>query len=203
MLLYEDSRAPNPRRVRIFLAEKGIEVERRHIDIMAEEHKAADMLARNPMARTPFLELDDGRVIAESIAICRYFEALQPEPALFGRDPVEIGMVEMWQRRVEQNLLMPVSFAFRHGNPRMAHLETPQVPAWAEANRPKILEALAFLDGELGARAFIAGDTYSVADITALCAIDFMRVLKLAPGEEHPHLRRWHGEVSSRPSAKA
>lgn len=203
MLLYEDSRAPNPRRVRIFLAEKGIEVERRHIDIMTEEHKSTDMLARNPMARTPFLELDDGRVIAESIAICRYFEALHPVPALFGRDPVEIGMVEMWQRRVEQNLLMPVSFAFRHGNPRMAHLETPQIPDWAEANRPKIAEALAFLDGELGTRAFIAGDAYSVADITALCAIDFMRVLKISLGEEHPHLSRWHGEASSRPSAKA
>jgi len=203
MLLYEDSRAPNPRRVRIFLAEKGIEMERRHIDIMTEEHKSADMLARNPMARTPFLELDDGRVIAESIAICRYFEALKPEPALFGRDPVEIGMVEMWQRRVEQNLLMPVSFAFRHGNPRMAHLETPQIPAWAEANRPKIAAALAFVNSELEARSYIAGDAYSVADITALCAIDFMRVLKLALGEEHPHLRRWHGDVSSRPSAKA
>jgi glutathione S-transferase len=203
MLLYEDNRAPNPRRVRIFLAEKGIEVERRHIDIMAEEHKRADMLARNPMARTPFLELDDGRVIAESIAICRYFEALQPQPALFGRDPVEIGLVEMWQRRVEQNLLMPVSFAFRHGNPRMAHLETPQIPAWAEANRPKIAETLAFLDGELETRPFIAGDAYSVADITALVSIDFMRVLKLGLGEGHPHLGRWHGEVSGRPSAKA
>ncbi len=203
MLLYEDKRAPNPRRVRIFLAEKGIEVERRHIDIMAEEHKTADMLARNPMARTPFLELDDGRVIAETIAICRYFEALDPEPALFGRDPVEIGIVEMWQRRVEQGLLMPVSFAFRHGNPRMAHLETPQVPAWAEVNLAKIAEALAFLNSELAGRAFIAGDAYSVADITALCAIDFMRVLKLTPGEEHPHLCRWHGDVSGRPSAAA
>ena len=203
MLLYEDKRAPNPRRVRIFLAEKGIEIERRNIDIMAEEHKAADMLARNPMARTPFLELDDGRVIAESIAICRYFEALQPEPALFGRDPVEIAMVEMWQRRVEQGLMMPVSFAFRHGNPRMAHLENPQVPAWAEVNLPKIGEALNFLNGELSGRAFIAGDAYSVADITALCAIDFMRVLKMAPGEQHPHLRRWHGDVSGRPSAAA
>jgi glutathione S-transferase len=203
MLLYEDSRAPNPRRVRIFLAEKDIEVERRHVDIMAGEHKAPDMLARNPMARTPFLELDDGRVIAESIAICRYFEALQPEPALFGRDPVDVGLVEMWQRRMEHNLLLPVSFAFRHGNPRMAHLETPQVPAWAAANLHRIGEALAFLDAELAGRAFIAGDAYSVADITALCAVDFMRVLKLALTDEHPNLRRWHGEVSCRPSAGA
>jgi glutathione S-transferase len=203
MLLYEDNRAPNPRRVRIFLAEKGIEVERRHLDIMAGEHKLPEMLALNPMGRTPFLELDDGRVIAESIAICRYFEARHPTPALFGRDAVEIGMVEMWQRRVEQGLFMPISFAFRHGNPRMAGLESPQVPSWAEANRPKIGEALAFLDGGLADRPFIAGDRYSVADITALCAIDFMRVLRLSLGEEHPHLRRWHGEVSARPSAKA
>lgn len=203
MLLYEDNRAPNPRRVRIFLAEKGIEVERRHLDIMAGEHKRPEMLALNPMARTPFLELDDGRVIAESIAICRYFEALHRTPALFGRDAVDIGMVEMWQRRVEQGLFMPISFAFRHGNPRMAGLESPQVAAWAEANRPKIGEALAFLDGVLADRPFIAGDRYSVADITALCAIDFMRVLRLSLGEEHPHLRRWHGEVSARPSAKA
>jgi glutathione S-transferase len=203
MLLYEDMRAPNPRRVRIFLAEKGIGVERRHVDIMTGGHKAPDMLARNPMARIPFLELDDGRVIAESIAICRYFEALNPEPALFGRDPVEIGMVEMWQRRVEHNLLLAVSFAFRHGNPRMAQLESPQVPAWAEANLPRIAAALAFLDSELAHRAFIAGDAYSVADITALCAIDFMRVLKLALGDEHAHLRRWHAQVSARPSAGA
>ena len=203
MLLYEDNRAPNPRRVRIFLAEKGIEVERRQVDIMSGEHKTPEMLALNPMARLPFLVLDDGRVIAETMAVCRYFEALHPAPALFGRDPVDQGLVEMWQRRVEQNLLMPVSFAFRHGNPRMAGLEAPQVPAWAEANRPRIAEALAFLDGELGRRRFIAGDAYTVADITALCAIDFMRVLRLSLGGEHPHLGRWHGEVAARPSAAA
>jgi len=203
MLLYEDNRAPNPRRVRIFLAEKGITVERRNIDIMTGEHKNAPMLARNPAARVPFLELDDGRVIAESIAICRYFEALQPKPPLFGRDAVEIGMVEMWQRRVEQNLLMPVSFAFRHGNPRMAHLETPQISEWAVANLPKVGEALKFFDGQLTNRPFIAGDAFTVADITALCAIDFMRVLKLSLDEKHPYLSRWHAEVSSRASARA
>ena len=203
MILIEDNRAPNPRRVRIFLAEKGVEVERRHIDIMAEEHKSDDMLKRNPFMRIPVLELDDGTCICEAMAICRYFEALHPEPSLFGRTPVELATVEMWQRRMELYLMHPIAHAFRHSNPKMAHLEAPQFPEWGQSNVPKIHYMLDHLDSELASREFIAGSFYSVADIDALCAIDFMRVARVQMKDEHTNLRRWHERVSARPSAGA
>jgi glutathione S-transferase len=203
MKLYEDQRAPNPRRVRIFLAEKAIEVPRQQLDIMSQEHKAPDMLKLNPFARLPILELDDGQVICETMAICRYFEAIKPEPRLFGTDPADQAMVEMWQRRVEQGLFMPISFAFRHSHPRMSELEVPQIRQWGEANLAKVTTMLDFLDAELGQRPFMAGERFSVADITALCAVDFMKVVRLSLGDGHANLRRWHGDVSSRPSASA
>jgi len=203
MKLYEDQRAPNPRRVRIFLAEKGIEVPRQQVDIMSEEHKDPAIANLNPFTRLPILELDDGRVICESLAICRYFEAVQPEPRLFGTDAFDQAMVEMWQRRVELMLFMPVSYAFRHSHPRMARLEVPQVKEWAEANLARIPGMLDYFDGELGQRPYIAGDRFSVADITALCAVDFMKLVRLSLGEGHANLRRWHAEASARPSASA
>ena len=203
MKLYEDQRAPNPRRVRIFLAEKGIDVPRQQVDIMAQEHRGPEIAKLNPFARLPILELDDGQVICESLAICRYFEAVQPEPRLFGTDALDQAMVEMWQRRVEQMLFMPVSYAFRHGHPRMAELEVPQVKQWAEANLARVPQMLEYLDGELAQRSYMAGDRFSVADITALCAVDFMKVVRMSLGDAHPNLRRWHAEVSSRPSASA
>lgn len=202
MKLYEDQRAPNPRRVRIFLAEKGIEVPRQQVDIMTGEHKQAAMSKLNPFERLPILELDDGQVICESLAICRYFEVVQPDPPLFGTDALDQAMVEMWQRRVEQNLYMPVSYAFRHSHPRMASLEVPQVREWGEANLARVPKMLDYFDGELEGRQYIAGDRYSVADITALCAVDFMKVVRLSL-DGHGNLRRWHGEVSGRPSASA
>jgi glutathione S-transferase len=202
MKLYEDQRAPNPRRVRIFLAEKGIEVPRQQVDIMAGEHKGPAIAKLNPFERLPILELDDGNVICESLAICRYFEAVQPDPPLFGAGALDQAMVEMWQRRVELSLFMPVSFAFRHGHPRMAHLEVPQVKEWGEANLARIPKMLGYFDGELRDRQFMAGERYSVADITALCAVDFMKVVKLSL-DGHENLRRWHGDVSGRPSASA
>ena len=203
MKLYEDQRAPNPRRVRIFLAEKGIEVPRQQVDIMAQEHKGLAIAKLNPFARLPILELDDGQVICESLAICRYFEALQPEPRLFGAEPLDQAMVEMGQRRVEHMLFMPISYAFRHGHPRMAELEVPQVKEWAETNLARVPRMLDYLDGELGKRKFMAGNQYSVADITALCAIDFMKVVRLSIGDSQANLRRWYSEVSGRPSASA
>jgi glutathione S-transferase len=202
MKLYEDQRAPNPRRVRIFLAEKGIEVPRQQVDIMAGEHKGSAISKLNPFERLPILELDDGQVICESLAICRYFEAVQPDPPLFGVGALGQALVEMWQRRVELSLFMPVSFAFRHGHPRMAHLEVPQVKEWGEANLARIPKMLDYFDGELKGRQFMAGDQYSVADITALCAVDFMKVVRLSL-DGHENLRRWHGQVSARPSASA
>ncbi|HVY41526.1 MAG TPA: glutathione S-transferase, partial [Hyphomicrobiaceae bacterium] len=190
-------------RVRIFLAEKGIEVPFEELDLMKGELKTPEFTKVNSFQRVPVLVLDDGTAIAETIAICRYFEAQKPEPALFGKGALGTATVEMWNRRVELNLLFPVSQAFRHLHPAMAHLEVPQVAAWGEANKPKALEALAILDRELGRSRYIAGDDFSVADITALVAVDFMKPARIQRPEEFKNVTRWHTEVSSRPSAKA
>ena len=202
MKIIEDKIAPNPRRVRIFLAEKGIEVPFEQLDIMKEEHRSAEFTNLNLAQRIPVLVLDNGEVISESIAICRYFEALQPEPALMGTGPDEIGRIEMWQRRLEFLLLAPIANVLRHTNPAMAALEQPQVAEWGEVNRPKVTAFLEILDNELAGRAFMAGDAFSVADITALVAVDFMRVIRMKL-DGYENLQRWHGEVSARPSAKA
>jgi glutathione S-transferase len=201
--LYDGGRAPNPRRVRIFLAEKDITVPLEPVDLGALQHKSPAYTAINPLQRLPALRLDDGTVIAESIAICRYFEAIAPDPPLFGRGAKDGALVEMWNRRVELHLLLPVSAVFRHLHPSMQQLEQPQVPAWAEANKPRVAEFLSFLDGELKTRPFIAGEHYTVADITALVAVDFMKPAKLTVPEELSRLRRWHADVSARPSARA
>jgi glutathione S-transferase len=203
MKLYDGGRAPNPRRTRIFLAEKGIKLPIEQIDLGALEQMSAEYAAVNPLKRVPALELDDGTVITESIAICRYFEALQPEPPLFGRGTLESARVEMWNRRMELHLLFPVSHVFRNSHPAMKAMEVPQVPAWAEANKPRILDFINFLDGELRDRPYITGDTFTVADITGLVAIDFMKPAKLSVPEELKHLKRWHAEVSGRSSASA
>jgi glutathione S-transferase len=202
MKLLDGGRAPNPRRVRIFLAEKGISVPIEKVDLGALEHRSAEFTALNPMQRVPVLVLDDDSVITESMAICRYFEGLRPEPPLFGRGAKEEALVEMWNRRVEFNLYGPVSAVFRHLHPSMKELED-QVPEWGEANKPRALEFLAFLDTQLRDRLFIAGDHYTVADITGLVAVDFMRPAKLTIPEELTSLRRWHAQVSTRPSATA
>jgi glutathione S-transferase len=203
MKLYDSARAPNPRRVRIFLAEKSISIPTQQVDLGAMQQKSAAYTTVNPLQRVPALVLDDGTVLTESIAICRYFEALQPEPQLFGRVGLEAAVIEMWNRRVELHLYFPVSHVFRHLHPAMKDLEVPQVAAWGEANRPRVHDFLALLNNELVNRVFIAGDTFSVADISALVAVDFMKPAKLAVPEELTHLRRWHAQVSARPSAAA
>jgi glutathione S-transferase len=203
MKLYDGGRAPNPRRTRIFLAEKGIKLPLEPIDLGAMQHRSAAYTAVNPIQRVPALELDDGTVITESIAICRYFEELQPEPPLFGRGALEIARVEMWNRRLELHFLFPVSHVFRNSHPAMKEMEVPQVPAWAEANKPRVLEFVALLDRELVDRPFVAGDKFTVADITGLVAVDFMKPAKLAVPDELKNLKRWHAEVSARPSAAA
>jgi glutathione S-transferase len=203
MKLYDFSLAPNPRRVRIYLAEKGIKVPTELIDLGAMQHKTAAYAAINPLRRVPALMLDDGTVIAESIAICRYFEALNPLPPMFGRSAVEQAMVEMWNRRLEQHLFYPVTQVFRHLHPAMKAFEVPQLAAWGEVNKPQVAEFLPILDRQLETSAFVCGTDYSVADITALVAIDFMKPAKLAAPAEHRNIARWHAEVSARPSAKA
>lgn len=203
MRLYDGGRAPNPRRVRIFMAEKGISVPLEQVDITKGEHKSEAYTSLNPMQRIPSLVLDDGTVISESVAICRYFEGIQPEPLLFGRNPTESALVEMWQRRMEFELLLPVAAVFRHTHPAMAELEVPQVADWAEANRSKPERYLAFLDLYLEGREFLLGDYFSVADITGLVALDFMRLPKIAIPEGLSNVKRWHAALAARPSATA
>ncbi len=203
MKLYDGGRAPNPRRTRIFLAEKGIKLPLEQIDLGSLQQMSADYAKINPLKRVPALVLDDGTVITESIAICRYFEALQPDPPLFGRGALQTARIEMWNRRLEMNLLFPVAQVFRNTHPAMKEMEVPQVPAWAEANKPRISEFIAIVDGELKGRPYIAGDDFSVADITGLVALDFMKPAKLAVPDELENLKRWHAELAARPSAAA
>jgi glutathione S-transferase len=203
MKLYDGGRAPNPRRVRIYLAEKGITVPLEPIDLGLFDHKSPAFTAINPLQRVPALVLDDGVVITESIAICRYFEVLNPQPSMFGIGAVGQALVEMWTRRVEQNLYQAVSQAFRHLHPSMKTMEVPQVAEWGEANKTKALDFLPVLDHQLGTAPFVAGEHYSVADITALVAVDFMKPARLAVPPTLRNLLRWHAEVSMRPSAKA
>lgn len=203
MKLYDGGRAPNPRRVTVFLAEKGIEVELVPVDMGAFGHRSPEVTALNPLQRLPVLKLDDGTVITESVAICRYFEELHPEPPLFGSGILGRTLVEMWNRRVELIYLGAVAAAFRHTHPAMKEWEVPQVAEWGEANRPKALKFLEFLDVELGTREFIAGDDYSIADITAMIGFEFMKPARIERPDHLKNVMRWFGEVSSRPSAKS
>jgi glutathione S-transferase len=203
MKILQTKTAPNPRRVRIFLAEKGIEVPYEEMDMMKGALKAPEFARLNPFQRVPVLILDDGTPISETMAICRYFEETKPEPALFGQGPKQRAVVEMWSRRMELGLLFNVAQAFRHLHPAAAALEVPQVAAWGEANKPRAQEVMQILDAELGSRRFIAGDAYSVADITALVAMDFCKPARVERPAGLKNLARWHEDVSARPSAKA
>ncbi len=203
MKILDEKRSPNPRRVRVYLAEKGIDVPFERVDIMTGAAKTPEYTALNPTQRVPVLILDDGTAISETMAICRYFEALQPEPSLFGRTPLEIAQIEMWNRRAELNFAFSVAQVFRHLHPAMAELEKPQVPAWAEANKPRVAEIIAIFDHALGKTRFLAGDRFSVADITAAIATDFMKLARLAVPEEAANFKRWYEEVRSRPSYNA
>jgi len=203
MKLYNSSTAPNPRRVRIFLAEKGIQVPIEEVDIVKAANREPEFRRKNPMAAVPVLELDDGTCIAESVAICRYFEEVQPEPPLFGiADARDRALVEMWNRRMGFALLIPIADAFRQRH-EFFKGRIRQVPAYAEAQKLNAEESLQWLDGELAGRRFIAGERFTIADITAMVAIDFGRVSKIAIKPEQQNLARWHAEVAARPSARA
>jgi glutathione S-transferase len=202
LLLHDSKPAPNPRRVRIFLAEKGIAVPTVQVDLGKGETRSPEFLARNPMGGVPVLELDDGTAIAESVAICRYFEEIQPAPPLLGVDPRDRALVEMWQRRMEWELFRQVTMCFQNTHAFFkGRIE--QVPAYGEVCRKNARARLAWLDGELAGRPFVAGDRYTIADVTALVAIDFGRVVDVRVAPDQKHLARWHESVSSRPSAKA
>lgn len=203
MKILETRLAPNPRRVRIFLAEKGIAVPFEEHDLMKGALKTAEFTKVNKLQRVPVLVLDDGTALTETVAICRYFEELQPLPALFGTGALGRATVEMWNRRMELGLLFSVAQAFRHTHPAMAPLEVPQVKEWGEANKPKAIEIIKMLDEQLAVHRFVAGPDYSIADITALVAIDMLRLARIERPSGVDHLDRWYTEISARASTKA
>jgi glutathione S-transferase len=196
---YHTPRAPNPRRTDIFFAEKGFEVERVAVDLMQGAHRDAAYLAKTGVPQVPALELSDGTVLVEVPAICRYVEALCPEPNMLGRDPLETAVIEMWQRRVELRLMATVAACFRHTNPRMAALED-QCADWGSVNADRIDERLGELDRRLRGREWIAADRVTLADITGVVAVDFLRILKREVPQEMEALRDWHARMKARPS---
>lgn len=194
--------APNPRRVRIFLAEKGIDLAETQIDMRKREHKSPEHRARNSLGQIPTLELDDGTTISETVAICRYFEEIQPTPRLFGETAVEKATVDMWVRRVEFVAMMPVGNFWRHAHPYTAALLT-QFKDFGESNKEAYANAQRWLDKELEGHPFIAGDAYTMADICALSTVDFATWIGLPLDPAHANLNAWHARVSARPSAAA
>jgi glutathione S-transferase len=200
--LYDSQLAPNPRRVRIFLAEKGISVPSEQVDIAKAVNRKPPFLAKNPMGGVPVLELDDGTCVAESVAICRYFEETQPQPPLMGVDARDRALVEMWNRRMEFEVFVPIAQVFRNSHAFFkGRIE--QVPEFGEVCRRSVTKRLDWLDQELAGRDFVAGERFTIADITALVGLDFGRVSDIRIQSGQKNLARWHEAVSSRPSAKA
>ena len=202
MKILEFTQAPNPRRVRVFLAEKGLQVPFEQVNLGTADNRKPEFLKINPMGGVPVLQLDDGTYIAESVAICRYFEDVKPEPNLMGRDAKEKAVIEMWNRRMEFEILSMTAGSFRNTSDFFKG-RIPQVPEYGKICKEAALKRLEWLDGELANRKFIAGDRYTIADITALIGIDFGRTTGIKIGDNQKNLARWHQEVSSRPSAKA
>ena len=204
MKLYDSHRAPNPRRVRWVMAEKGIEdVEIVEIDIMVGEHKSPDYREKVGVPHVPALELDDGAVVSESLAIGRYLEAVYPEPNLFGHDAREQAVIEMWTRRCEFYLANPIMLNVRHSHPALAALEATQVPQVADYNRLAAEKYMRSLDRRLAEHEFIAEDRFTIADIVAVVGLDFARLIRYRPPEELTHLARWLETCRARPAAKA
>lgn len=203
MKLFDSQRAPNPRRVRWCMAEKGIDnIEIVPIDIMKGEHRAPEYRDRAGLAQVPVLDMDDGTAITESIAICRYLESLYPEPNLFGRDAKETAVIEMWTRRAEMMLATPLMLTVRHSHPALAALEQ-QVPEIAAAHLAGAQRALKMFDRQLEQNAFIAGDRFTIADIVAFTGLDFARMVKFRPDESLLHVARWADAMRQRPAAAA
>ena len=200
--LYNHAVAPNPRRVRIFAAEKGIELSLEEVDILAGQSRTSEFLAKNSSGGVPVLELDDGSYLSESVAICRYLEGLHPEPNLLGRDLREQAEIERWNRRIELELFAAIGRTVQNTSP-IFQGRFKQFPDYGEAQRT-VYQRLERMDRELNGHQFVAGDRFTIADITALVAIDIggrLADIEIAP--ELAYLTRWHELVSSRPSAKA
>jgi glutathione S-transferase len=200
--LLDSAMAPNPRRVRFFIAEKGVDVPVEQIDIGKAENRKPEFLAKNPMGTVPVLELDDGTYLAESVAICRYFEETHPEPPLMGVDTQDRALVEMWNRRMELEVMSPVAQSFRNTHEFFKGRIT-QVPEYGAACKASALKRLEWLDEVLADREFVAGDRFTIADITAVIGIDFGRITDIRIAPEQKNLARWHETVSARPAAKA
>ena len=208
MKLYDMKMAPNPRRVRMFLAEKGIDVPMVETDVVKGDNLKADFLAVNPRGLVPTLQLDDGTVIDESVAICRYFEAVQPEPNLLGRTPVELGLIESWQRRIELDGMTAVGWVFRNSVPQFSTRAFPgskpssaQMPELVERGRVLLMDFYAMMDRHLDGRSHVICERFTIADITLLITLDFAKWVKLRPDAAHPNLLRWYAAVKERPSA--
>ena len=202
MKLYDFPNAPNPRRVKIFAAEKGIDLELVNCDMSKREHKSEEFLKKNPSGKIPVLELDDGRCISESVAICRYLESLEPEPNLFGKDPFELAFIESRNRHIELELWTQIGTSWVNG-PIVGSMGIfEQIPAAKLASDKNVNSFYKRLDREFSSSKFVAGDRYTIADITLLSAVDFAsRMVDLKPDDELKSLHRWHQEVSSRPSS--
>lgn len=203
MKLYnEQNPAPNPRRVRIFMAEKGISIPLVHVPMRERAHKSPEFVAKNSLGQVPLLELDDGRMLSESVAICRYLEELHPAPPLFGRDAWERARVDMWTRRIEFALMNPISAVWVNTHRYTARLGT-QYKDYGEAMRERTAQRLVWMNEELSGREFVATDVYTMADIVALTTIDFAKWIGIDVAGELSHLQAWLSRVSARPSATA
>ena len=209
MKFYDCKTAPSPRRVRIFLAEKGIDVETVQVDLASGEQLGEAFRRINPDCVVPALELDDGSCLSEVLAICQYFEEMQPEPPLMGQGIDGRARVAMWNAKIEQQGLLPMADAFRNAakglkGRAVTGLEPyEQIPELAERGRQRVAQFFRRLDEQLADQAFVAGDTFSMADISAMVLVDFARWVKLDVPEDAANLARWYGEVSARPSAAA
>ena len=203
MILYGAPKpAPNPRRVRMFLAEKGIDLPETPVDLMTREHKSPEFRAKNSMGQIPTLELDDGTCISETVSICRYFEETNPNPPLFGKTPVEKALVDQWVRRVEFAVMMPVGNFWRHAHPRTAALLT-QYKDFGESNKETYKGAQKYLNRELEGREFLVGDSITMADICLLSTVDFANWIGLPVEDEFENLVAWRARIKARPSADA
>ena len=202
MILHDLTAGMHPRRVRIFLAEKGLSIKRREVDAAAGANRTQEFIRLNPLGKLPVLELDDGSAIAESLAICRYLEAMNPDPPLMGRTPREVAAVEMWTLRMDHQLSQMIALAFVHSSDfyRGRVEQIPEVATWS---RGRALETMRWLDQELAGRRHIAGDDYTMADIVAQCAFVLGKAVGLRIPAEMSHLSRWFAEVTARPTARA
>ena len=205
MQLYIAPRAPNPRRVQMFMAEKNItDINLVNVDLNQGEHRGAAFLAKSPQAKVPALELDDGRVLTETRAICTYLEGLYLEPNLMGHDFEDKAFIEMADRRAEWTLLLGAANAIRHTHPGLAALEQPQFPAFGQSQLEKLKENAKVFDKILQTQTWMAGPRFTIADITAFCTLEFARsLLKFSPAQEGLHaLQNWRDRVNERDSAR-